>query len=112
VLDAAYAHGVRYFDAARSYGRAEEFLSSWLDSRGIAPGDVTVGSKWGYTYTADWRADAEVHEVKEHSAAVLERQWRESSGHLGGYLNVPKSTRRPSTAACSTSMRCWTNSPV
>jgi aryl-alcohol dehydrogenase-like predicted oxidoreductase len=30
VLDAAYAAGVRYFDAARSYGRAEAFLSSWL----------------------------------------------------------------------------------
>ena len=32
VLDAAYAAGVRYFDAARSYGRAEEFLGSWLAS--------------------------------------------------------------------------------
>ena len=30
VLDAAWAAGVRYFDAARSYGRAEEFLASWL----------------------------------------------------------------------------------
>ena len=47
-----------------------------------------VGSKWGYTYTADWQVDAKFHEVKEHSAAVLERQWRESSGHLGGYLKV------------------------
>ena len=28
VLDAAYAGGVRYVDAARSYGRAEEFLAS------------------------------------------------------------------------------------
>ena len=27
VLDAAHAAGVRYFDAARSYGRAEEFLA-------------------------------------------------------------------------------------
>ena len=55
VLDAAYAGGVRYFDAARSYGRAEEFLGSWLAERGLGRGDVTVGSKWGYTYTADWR---------------------------------------------------------
>ena len=30
VLDAAYAAGVRYVDAARSYGRAEEFLAGWL----------------------------------------------------------------------------------
>ena len=33
VLDAAYAGGVRYLDAARSYGRAEEFLAAWLDER-------------------------------------------------------------------------------
>ena len=34
VLDAAYAGGVRYLDAARSYGRAEEFLGAWLDDAG------------------------------------------------------------------------------
>ncbi|HKA26470.1 MAG TPA: aldo/keto reductase, partial [Gaiellaceae bacterium] len=67
VLDAAYAGGIRYFDAARSYGKAEAFLASWLDARGLAPGGVTVGSKWGYTYTAGWRVDAEVHEVKDLS---------------------------------------------
>jgi aryl-alcohol dehydrogenase-like predicted oxidoreductase len=88
VLDAAWAAGIRYFDAARSYGLGEAFLGRWLEERAIPPAVVTVGSKWGYTYTADWRVDAEVHEVKEHSAAVLERQWRESSGHLGGYLKV------------------------
>ena len=32
VLDAAYEGGVRYFDAARSYGRAEAFLASWLEA--------------------------------------------------------------------------------
>src|SRR5690242_15194586 len=37
VLDAAYAAGIRYVDAARSYGRAEEFLRHWLDARGLAP---------------------------------------------------------------------------
>src|SRR5205807_2955291 len=46
VLDAALAAGVRYFDAARSYGRAEAFLASWLAGRGLPPGAVTVGSKW------------------------------------------------------------------
>jgi aryl-alcohol dehydrogenase-like predicted oxidoreductase len=86
VLDAAYAHGVRYFDAARSYGRAEEFLSSWLDSRGIAPGDVTVGSKWGYVYTGDWRIDADQHEVKDLSADNLRRQTAESRALLGDHL--------------------------
>ena len=38
VLDAAYEGGVRWFDAARSYGRAEDFLASWLASRGPAAG--------------------------------------------------------------------------
>ena len=49
MLDAAYAAGVRYVDAARSYGRAEEFLAGWLAERGYR--DVVVGSKWGYRYT-------------------------------------------------------------
>jgi len=72
VLDAAYAAGIRYFDAARSYGRAEEFLAGWLDAGGHA--DAVIGSKWGYRYTADWRLDAEVNEVKEHSLAMFTRQ--------------------------------------
>src|SRR5262245_21588136 len=29
MLDAAYAAGVRYIDAARSYGLAEQFLNGW-----------------------------------------------------------------------------------
>jgi aryl-alcohol dehydrogenase-like predicted oxidoreductase len=86
VLDAAYAGGIRYFDAARSYGRAEAFLASWLEQRGFSPGDVTVGSKWGYTYTADWRVDAEVNEVKDLSEATLERQLTESQELLGNHL--------------------------
>ncbi|HEX8696126.1 MAG TPA: aldo/keto reductase [Longimicrobium sp.] len=88
VLDAAWAAGVRYFDAARSYGRAEAFLASWLGARGIAPEAVTVGSKWGYTYTAGWRTDAPVHEVKEHSAAVLARQLGETRALLGPHLDL------------------------
>ncbi len=86
VLDAAWAAGIRYFDAARSYGRAEAFLSSWLRTRAIAPESVTVGSKWGYTYTAGWQVDADVHEVKEHSLAVLQRQVAESRDLLAPYL--------------------------
>lgn len=88
VLDNAYAMGVRYFDAARSYGRAEEFLGSWLRSRGLAPPDVVVGSKWGYTYTAGWQVEVETHEVKDHSLTVLQRQWEESRAHLGAHLDL------------------------
>ena len=88
VLDAAYDGGIRYFDAARSYGKAEEFLASWLEHRGLEPGAVTVGSKWGYTYTAGWRVDAEVHEVKDLSVATLRRQFAESHALLGPYLRL------------------------
>jgi aryl-alcohol dehydrogenase-like predicted oxidoreductase len=88
VLDAAYAGGIRYFDAARSYGKAEEFLASWLERRGLSPGAVTVGSKWGYTYTAAWRVDAEVHEVKDLSLATLQRQLAESRALLGPHLRL------------------------
>lgn len=88
VLDAAYDSDVRYFDAARSYGLAERFLSSWISRRALAPRDVTVASKWGYTYTANWRVDAETHEVKNHVLPVLVRQFAESRGLLGDHLKV------------------------
>jgi aryl-alcohol dehydrogenase-like predicted oxidoreductase len=84
VLDAAYAAGVRYVDAARSYGRAEEFLSDWL-SRPGHPG-VVVGSKWGYRYTGAWRLDADRHEVKEHSLEMFGTQVAESMALLRGRL--------------------------
>ncbi|MEM1220097.1 MAG: aldo/keto reductase [Bacteroidota bacterium] len=75
MLDRALALGIRYVDAARSYGRSEVFLSNWIGQRSDLPSDFRVGSKWGYTYTADWQIQAEVHEVKEHSLANFVRQW-------------------------------------
>ena len=88
VLDAAYEGGVRWFDAARSYGRAEEFLASWLASRGLRREDVTVSSKWGYRYTAGWRVDAAEHEVKDLSVEHMRTQWRESRVLLGEHLDL------------------------
>jgi aryl-alcohol dehydrogenase-like predicted oxidoreductase len=111
VLDAAYKRGIRYFDAARSYGKAEAFLSSWFSTNqfgvsnfgigsfsvgnlGINKLDandlenVVVASKWGYTYTADWQIRAEQHEVKEHTRRNLERQFAESRALLGNHLDV------------------------
>ncbi|EFF90090.1 oxidoreductase [Streptomyces sp. e14] len=87
LLDAAYAQGVRYLDAARSYGRSEEFLADWLRARPEAD-DVVIGSKWGYTYTADWRTDAERHEVKDHGLATYERQRAETAALLGDRLDL------------------------
>jgi aryl-alcohol dehydrogenase-like predicted oxidoreductase len=88
VLDAAWELGVRYFDAARSYGRGEAFLASWLAARRIGVHEVAIGSKWGYTYTAAWKIKADHHEIKEHSLPVLQRQTAESRALLGSYLKL------------------------
>jgi len=88
VLDAAFDAGIRYIDAARSYGRAEDFLASWLRKRAIEPGRVSVASKWGYTYTAGWSTSATQHEVKDHSLAAFERQLAESTERLGRHLSL------------------------
>jgi aryl-alcohol dehydrogenase-like predicted oxidoreductase len=86
MLDAAYAAGIRYMDAARSYGLAEEFLARWLAERGHA--DVVVGSKWGYRYTGEWRLDASQQEVKEHSLAMFTTQLAQSRALLGDRLTL------------------------
>jgi aryl-alcohol dehydrogenase-like predicted oxidoreductase len=87
LLDRAYAAGIRYLDTARSYGRGEEFLAGWLAAH---PGrdDVTVGSKWGYRYVGEWRRDADVHEIKDHSVAAFTRQLAETRALLGDRLDV------------------------
>jgi aryl-alcohol dehydrogenase-like predicted oxidoreductase len=86
VLDTAYAAGVRWFDTARSYGRGEAFLASWLVARGLAPGAVTVSSKWGYAYVANWQTTAPAHEIKSHTLATLDRQLAETRALLGPHL--------------------------
>jgi aryl-alcohol dehydrogenase-like predicted oxidoreductase len=88
VLDAAWAAGVRYFDAARSYGLAEAFLSSWLASRKRSGDSIVIGSKWGYTYTGQWRVDEPVQERKDLSAATFRRQLRETRELLGEHLRL------------------------
>lgn len=84
LLDFAWDAGVRYIDAARSYGLAERFLGEWLAARPGRRDALIIGSKWGYTYTGDWQIDADVHEVKDHSAATFERQWTQTQDALGG----------------------------
>jgi aryl-alcohol dehydrogenase-like predicted oxidoreductase len=78
IMELAYNKGIRYFDAARSYGKAEEFLANWAGNHK----DITIGSKWGYTYTADWKVKAEHHEIKEHSINILKCQWQETLNTL------------------------------
>ena len=91
VLDTAWKLGVRYFDAARSYGRAEQFLASWIKDRDIAPDSIEVGSKWGYTYTAAWNVqtpEGVAHEIKRHELKVLQSQFQSSINLLGSHLDL------------------------
>ncbi len=88
VLDRAYAHGVRYLDVARSYGYGEAFLADWLAADPARARTVTIGSKWGYTYVAGWRVDADPHEVKDHGLATYQRQQAETQGLLGDHLDL------------------------
>jgi aryl-alcohol dehydrogenase-like predicted oxidoreductase len=86
VLDAAYELGVRDFDAARSYGRGEEFLGQWLRDR--EPRDVRISSKWGYVYTAGWEVAADPPEVKHHDLDTFRRQLAETRENLGEWLGL------------------------
>ncbi|TMM30091.1 aldo/keto reductase [Polaribacter aestuariivivens] len=74
VLEEAYNLGIRYFDTAPGYGLAEELLLEWLQTKNDT--SIEVATKWGYTYTANFDANAKVHEVKEHSLAKLNKQWQ------------------------------------
>ncbi|WP_299777896.1 aldo/keto reductase [uncultured Formosa sp.] len=77
VLDDAYRFGIRYFDVAPSYGKGEQFLIDWHNARHYP--DVTLSTKWGYTYMANWELGyAGKHEVKEHSLSKLLEQWKVS----------------------------------
>ncbi len=86
MLDKAFDLGIRYFDAAQSYGKAESFLASWLEDR--KPQQPMVGSKWGYYYTADWSINADKHEIKEHTVDRLNIQWPVSKARLEPYLKL------------------------
>jgi aryl-alcohol dehydrogenase-like predicted oxidoreductase len=88
MLDMGYAAGIRYVDAARSYGMAEAFLASWLKKRNPPQNAMTIGSKWGYSYVGSWRLDAPVHEVKDLSVQTLRRQIAESRALLGHRLHL------------------------
>ena len=102
LLDAARAAGVRYVDAARSYGRAEDFLAGWLEVRGVARAELTVGSKWGYRYTAGWAVHAPVHEQKELSPARFHDQLAESRALLGDRLDLYEIHSATAESGCLT----------
>ncbi|MCI4666748.1 MAG: aldo/keto reductase [Bacteroidia bacterium] len=76
MLNHAYRLGIRYFDTAPGYGMAEKLLTDWVKAKDDL--QLELATKWGYTYVADFRPDAKVHEVKEHSLAKLNEQWDSS----------------------------------
>lgn len=80
MLTQAYQAGIRYFDTAPGYGMAEKILASWINEN--APQNLTIASKWGYTYTANFQPDATSHEVKEHSLQKLNLQWKQTQQAL------------------------------
>ena len=88
VLDLAFQNGVRYFDTAQSYGNGELFLKDWISRNDLKENDLTVGSKWGYTYTANWKPKAKIHEVKDHSHSTLARQYPISRRRLSPHLKI------------------------
>lgn len=85
VLEEAYNLGIRCFDTAPGYGLAEELLLEWLQTKN--DNSINVATKWGYTYVANFKEDATVHEIKEHSFSKLEEQWNLSK-QLLPYLKV------------------------
>ncbi|MFD1016077.1 aldo/keto reductase [Winogradskyella rapida] len=81
VLDQAYQLGIRDFDVAPSYGLGESFLDFWNRSR--AHNHVTLSTKFGYTYVANWELGfSGKHEIKEHSLEKLNAQWEVSKSLL------------------------------
>jgi hypothetical protein len=48
------------------------YVASWLRKRAIEPGEISVASKWGYTYTAGWSPSATQHEVKDVDTTQLD----------------------------------------
>ena len=85
ILTEAYNQGIRHFDTAPGYGIAESILLEWIYE--FQPGDITISTKWGYTYVANFNRNAKVHEIKEHSLGKLNEQWKVSK-QLLPYLNI------------------------
>lgn len=84
-LEDAYNNGIRCFDTSPGYGLAEELMVTWLAHK--KDPSISVSTKWGYTYVANFDPKATVHEIKEHSLQKLNEQWAYSK-KLMPYLKV------------------------
>ena len=80
---AAWAGGVRHFDAARSYGHAEAILGGWLAARVSRRDDVMVSPKWGTRYTGGVARGRARTTRSRSSGRQLRRQWTRVVALLG-----------------------------
>jgi len=76
VLDAAFGAGIRYFDAARSYGRAEDFVTSWLRKRAIEPGYGKWVFPGGYVDRGEEITLAALREAREEAGIAIREAQR------------------------------------
>jgi len=94
VMDALFASPsstTPWLDCARSYGLSEKFVGEYLRSHQVAPSDVYVSSKWGYTYVASFQVElppGAPHEVKDHSTENFLKQLQETDEYLGEYVDL------------------------
>ena len=110
VLDAAYEAGVRYFDAARSYGRAEEFLGQWLRDR-----DPPGRRRWARSGATSTRPAGRSTPTRPRSSTTTctpcaASCTRRASASATASRST-RSTRPRSRAACSTTTPCSPSSP-
>ena len=88
VLDAAYEGGVRASTppARTAAPRSSSRLAGASRAR---PDDVVVSSKWGYSYTAGWRVDAErARGQGAHASTSCAASGAETRELLGDHLSI------------------------
>lgn len=75
-LNEAFKAGVTHFDSSPGYGIAEEMLIDFSKDKSL--NDLSISTKWGYTYVANFNEKAKTHEIKDHSLEKLNEQWKNS----------------------------------
>ena len=85
LLHYAWDIGLRHFDSSSGYGIAEKLLLIFLNE--LNERNISISTKWGYTYVANFKSNPKQHEVKEHSLKKLNEQWQKSKLFLP-HLNL------------------------
>ena len=75
-LNEARYLGITHFDSSPGYGIAEDILIELIKEKNA--NEVSISTKWGYTYVANFDFNATIHEDKNHSLEKLNQQWEKS----------------------------------